>query len=116
MSLAEQIQRVDGSQNDILKKVLGAFGVTVGENKIDQLAALAKVAPLLKENSILSSDTRTLFGLGTDAVPDDVLAYVGKYAQHWWKRTKKIIKKSDSKERNISYSYESGTATECKIS
>lgn len=73
MSLAEQIQRVDGSQNDILKKVLGAFGVTVGENKIDRLAALAKLAPLLKENSILSSDTRALYNLGTDAVPDDVL-------------------------------------------
>lgn len=74
MSLSEQIQRVDGSQNDILKKVLGAFGVTVGENKIDQLAALAKVAPLLKENSLYSSATAALFGLGADSVPDDVLA------------------------------------------
>ena len=80
MSLAEQIQRVDGSQNDILKKVLGAFGVTVGENKIDRLAALAKLAPLLKENSILSSDTRALYNLDTDAVPDDVLALLSKAA------------------------------------
>lgn len=79
MSLAEQIQRVDGSQNDILKKVLGAFGVTVGENKIDRLAALAKLAPLLKENSILSSDTRALYNLDTDAVPDDVLANLGVF-------------------------------------
>lgn len=78
MSLAEQIQRVDGSQNDILKKVLGAFGVTVGENKIDQLAALAKVAPLLKENSLYSSATAALFGLGAGSVPDDVLALLGR--------------------------------------
>lgn len=80
MSLAEQIQRVDGSQNDILKKVLGAFGVTVGENKIDQLAALAKVAPLLKENSLYSSATASLFGLGADSVPDDAFALLSKAA------------------------------------
>lgn len=80
MSLSEQIQRVDGSQNDILKKVLGAFGVTVGENKIDQLAALAKAAPLLKENSLYSPETAALFGLGADSVPDDVLALLSKAA------------------------------------
>lgn len=109
MSLAEQIQRVDGSQNDILKKVLGAFGVTVRENKIDRLAALAKLAPLLKENSILSSDTRALYNLGPDAVPDDVLAYVGKYNQHWWKRrSAKVTYKLTQKSNQVVFTWAYG--------
>ena len=40
----------------------------------------------LNKATLLKDATAALFGLGTDAVPDDVLAYVGKYAQHWWKR------------------------------
>lgn len=27
-----------------------------------------------------------MFGLGANAVPDDVLAFLGKFNQHWWKR------------------------------
>lgn len=34
----------------------------------------------------LTSSTAALFGLGTDAVPDDVLAWIGKYNLYWWKR------------------------------
>ena len=71
MSLAEQIQRVDGSQNDILKTLLSAFGVTVGENKIDQLAALAKAAPLLAADGILPSSTKTALGLPENATVND---------------------------------------------
>lgn len=71
--------------------------------------------PMRKDDGA-SASTLGLYGLSADGTVDNVLAYVGKYAQHWWKRTKKIIKKSDSKERNISYSDESGTATECNIS
>lgn len=41
MSLAEQIQRVDGSQNDILKKLLETYGVSTS-GKIDVIAAAAK--------------------------------------------------------------------------
>lgn len=36
--------------------------------------------------NLLKQQTGALFGLGTNAVPDDVLAYVGKYAQYWWRR------------------------------
>ena len=34
----------------------------------------------------LKSATAALYGLGTGAVPDDVLAFLGKYNQHWWRR------------------------------
>lgn len=74
MSLSEETRRVNGSQNDILKAFLAAFGVTVGSNKIDQLAALAKAAPLLKENSVLSGDTKTALGLDTSATLNDAFS------------------------------------------
>lgn len=40
----------------------------------------------LNKASLLKDATAALFGLGTDAVPDDVIAYLGKYAEYWWKR------------------------------
>lgn len=77
MSLAEQIQRVDGGQNDTLKAILTALGVTVSNQKIDQLAALAAtISPKLKPDNLNSAETNALYGLGADAVPDDVLAKI----------------------------------------
>lgn len=35
--------------------------------------------------------TAALFGLGVDSVPDDGFAWIGKYAQHWWRRRKYTI-------------------------
>lgn len=40
----------------------------------------------LNKATLLKDATAALFGLGADAVPDDVLAYVGKYNLHWWRR------------------------------
>lgn len=34
----------------------------------------------------LKAATAALYGLGTGAVPDDVLAELGKYKQYWWRR------------------------------
>ena len=45
-----------------------------------------QVGTPLNKDTLLKDATAALFGLGTDAVPDDVLAYLGQYAQHWWKR------------------------------
>ena len=42
----------------------------------------------------LSNSTAALYGLGTDAVPDDVLAWLGKYNQYWWRR--KLIPTEES--------------------
>lgn len=39
----------------------------------------------LNKASLLKDATATMFGLGADAVPDDALAFLGKYNQHWWK-------------------------------
>ena len=40
----------------------------------------------LNKATFLKDATAALFGLGTDAVPDDVLAELGKYKQYWWRR------------------------------
>ncbi len=34
----------------------------------------------------LTNNTSALYGLGTDAVPDDVFSFLGKYNQYWWKK------------------------------
>lgn len=45
----------------------------------------------LNKASLLKDATAALFGLGTGAVPDDVLAELGKYKQHWWRRRAKTV-------------------------
>lgn len=45
----------------------------------------------LSKVTFLKDATAALYGLGTDAVPDDVLAWIGKYNQYWWRRTEIIF-------------------------
>lgn len=40
----------------------------------------------LNKYNLLKDATAAMFGMGGGAVPDGVLQYIGKYAQHWWKR------------------------------
>ena len=48
----------------------------------------------LNKASLLKDATAALYGLGTGAVPDDVLAELGKYKQYWWRRrTRSVIEK-----------------------
>lgn len=41
----------------------------------------------LHKATLLKDATAALFELTNTAVPDDVLAWLGKYNQHWWERT-----------------------------
>ena len=54
---------------------------------------------ILAKETLLKDVTASLFGLGADAVPDDVLAFLGKYNQHWWERTvageREFVRSSD---------------------
>ena len=43
-------------------------------------------ADAFTKTETLKAATAALFGLGTSAVPDDVLAELGKYKQYWWRR------------------------------
>lgn len=47
--------------------------------------------PLSKAN-LLKDATAALLGLGSDAVPDDALAELGKYNEYWWKRIAPEVK------------------------
>ena len=40
----------------------------------------------INKATLLKDATAALFGLGASAVPDDVLAELGKYKQYWWRR------------------------------
>lgn len=44
----------------------------------------------LNKNSLLKDTTADLYGLGADALPDEVLAWIGKYNMHWWRKRRVI--------------------------
>lgn len=46
----------------------------------------SQINDIFTKSQILTQATAALFGLGTDSVPNDVLSWIGKYAQYWWKR------------------------------
>lgn len=45
----------------------------------------SQLPTFLSKANLLKDLTAAQFGLGTGAVPDDVLSYLGQYAEHWWK-------------------------------
>lgn len=66
-------------------KIVGPYGdVVSGTLQMDD-DPLDEGTPFNKY-TLLKDSTAELFGLGTDAVPDDVLAWIGKYNLYWWKR------------------------------
>ena len=50
-------------------------------------AGISQQGDPINKDTLLKDATAALYGLGSDAVPDDVLAYLGQYSQYWWKRT-----------------------------
>ena len=79
MSLAEQVQRVDGGQNAALKAIIKKLGGTVPDTtKIDGYAALVNGLTVYDADDQLSGTTKTAYGLVTDATPDEVLAILSK--------------------------------------
>ena len=66
--------------------------------------------------SVLQDATAALFGLGADAVPDDLFAYLGRYAQHWWRRRKPSIVESGTKIGAISLGSSSSNTSSAYLS
>ena len=56
----------------------------------DAIAAIPAPDAYTKTET-LTDATKTVFGLGADAVPDDVFSFIGKYAQHCWRKTTKTF-------------------------
>lgn len=61
-------------------------GVATGKWMSPALVKTAIDTLAAKAQNILSAETKTAFGLGPTAVPDDVLAFLGQYALYWWSR------------------------------
>ena len=75
MSLSEQTSRVANGGKNTLKAILEKMGATVPDTtKIDGYPALAAGV----DNIAISAATKALYGLGSDAVPDDVLNKLSK--------------------------------------
>lgn len=72
MSLSAEIERVDGSQNDILRAIAQSYGINTSGLKIDQIAEKVKASQKFKLDGLLSVATAGLFDLPADSVPDDV--------------------------------------------
>lgn len=84
---------VGNMSNSLLQKVLDKATSAEAQNGINNTKwmtpALTKAAIDIlaaKSQNILSDSTKTLYGLGSSAVPNDVLAELGKYKQYWWRR------------------------------
>lgn len=84
---------VSNLSNSVLQKVVDKATTAQAQAGTDNTkwmtpalvkASVEKIAPMV--SAILSDETKALFGLGTDAVPDEVLAELGKYKQYWWRR------------------------------
>lgn len=55
----------------------------------------------LNKATLLKDATAALFGLGPDIVPDDCFAYLGKYAQCWWKRRQVVRKVNPGEKKSV---------------
>lgn len=82
---------VSNMSNSLLQKVLDKATTVEAQNGVNNTKwmtpALTKAAIDIlaaKSQNILSNETKTLYGLGANAVPNDVLAWLGKYNQYWW--------------------------------
>lgn len=80
---------------DIATTAEAQAGVATGKWMSPALVKSAIDTLAAKAQNILSDETKALFGLGTDAVPDQVLKFLGQFNLYQWKRrkvTKKLVK------------------------
>ena len=55
-------------------------------NKDNPHAVTAEQVGAFTKQETLTPETAALYGLSSSAIPDDVLSFLGKYNQHWWRR------------------------------
>ncbi len=83
-----------------MKKVEGT------EDIFDLIPAPGEISSegtLINKATLWKDATAALFGLGVDSVPDDGFAWIGKYAQHWWKRREIEFQEVQTTNTNDSY-------------
>lgn len=95
------------------------------ENTFDMVRADQPEQPgdPLNKNTLLKDATAALFGLGPSALPDDVLALLGKYNQewmgsftlHWWKRRTVSSNITNGTERDVLLGGASSSSSSIKV-
>lgn len=81
----EQLPKMDydpaGSAAAVQKNLTAHTG-----NKNNPHAVTAEQVGAFTKQETLTPETAALYGLSSSAIPDDVLSFLGKYNQHWWRR------------------------------
>lgn len=76
-------------------------------------AGISQQGTPLNKATLLKDATAALYGLTNTAVPDDVLTFLGKYNQYWWKRRTKTSVEGDLEDLLIFRSTQSSSDYYC---
>ena len=64
---------------------------TLSLDVLFQAAGWSQQPTFLNKGALLQDETAALFGLNEAGVPNQALAFLGKYNQHWWQRRTYIV-------------------------
>ena len=81
----EQLPKMDYDPAGSAAAVQNALSAHTG-NKNNPHAVTAEQVGAFTKQETLTPETAALYGLSSSAIPDDVLSFLGKYNQHWWRR------------------------------
>ena len=82
---AGQLPKMDYDPAGSAEAVQQALTAHTG-NKNNPHAVTAEQVGAFTKQETLTPETAALYGLSSSAIPDDVLSFLGKYNQHWWRR------------------------------
>lgn len=82
---ADQIPELDYEASGSAAAVQKALEAHV-DNKENPHGVDAKQVGAYEKAQVWDSAVAALLGLGTESVPKDGFSFIGKYAQHWWRR------------------------------
>lgn len=82
---AGQLPKMDYDPAGSAEAVQQALTAHTGNKDNPHAVTAAQVGAFTKQET-LTPETAALYGLSSSAIPDDVLSFLGKYNQHWWRR------------------------------
>ena len=82
---AGQLPKMDYDPSGSAAAVQKNLTAHTGNKNNPHAVTAAQVGAFTKQET-LTPETAALYGLSSSAIPDDVLSFLGKYNQHWWRR------------------------------
>lgn len=82
---AGQLPKMDYDPAGSAAAVQQALTAHTGNKNNPHAVTAGQVGAFTKQET-LTPETAALYGLSSSAIPDDVLSFLGKYNQHWWRR------------------------------